>query len=73
MTWKAKIRCRKEGVKAEFAPPREKLTFPLIVEGEVNLQEISAEPLIEVTKVLEASNNFQEVADNPPDIEVTNI
>lgn len=63
-------RGNKEGVEALFTPPEEKLAFPIIVEGEVDLPEIWSEPLPEVTTVLKSSNNFHEVSENLPDIEI---
>ncbi len=63
-------RGNKTGVEAIFTPPTEKLAFPIIVEGEANLPEIWSEPLPEVTRVLTSSANFQEVAENLPDIEI---
>ena len=63
-------RGNKEGVAADFTPPKEKLAFPIIIDGEADFQEIWLEPLPEVTRVLEISNNFREVAENLPDIEV---
>ena len=63
-------RGNKPGVEALFTPPTEKLAFPIIVEGEVDLPEIWSEPLPEITTVLTSSVNFQEVADNLPNIEI---
>jgi len=63
-------RGNKDGVEAHFTPPREQLAFPIIVEGEADFQEIWAEPLPEVRKLLEAADSFQEVAENLPDIEI---
>jgi len=63
-------RGNKEGVEAEFTPPKEKLAFPLVVKGEANFQEIWSEPLPVVIRVLQESKNYQEVADNLPDIEI---
>jgi transglutaminase-like putative cysteine protease len=63
-------RGNKPGVETLFTPPTEKLAFPIIVEGEVDLPEIWSEPLSEVTRVLSLSTNFKEVADNLPDIEI---
>jgi len=63
-------RGNKRGVSAEFSPPIEKLAFPIAVEGEVDLLEIWPDPLPEVVRVLEKSSNYQEVAENLPDIEV---
>lgn len=63
-------RGNKEGVTAEFCPPKEKLAFPIITQGESDLPEILAEPLPVVIKVLEQCKTYQQVADNLPDIEL---
>lgn len=63
-------RGNKRGVSAEFSPPVEKLAFPIVIEGEADLLEIWPDPLPEVVRVLEKSSNYQEVAENLPDIEV---
>ncbi|MCP3678511.1 MAG: transglutaminase family protein [Deltaproteobacteria bacterium] len=63
-------RGNKSGVEAFFTPPKEKLAFPIVVEGESDMPEIWSEPLPEVTRVLSSSASFQEVADNLPDIEI---
>ncbi len=65
-------RGNKEGVRAEFSPPKEQLAFPILIAGEANLPEIWAEPLPEIIKVLETSNTYQDVLKNLPDIELTN-
>ena len=64
-------RGNKQGVSAEFCPPVEKLAFPIATPGEADLPEIWAEPLPVVTEVLIASQTYQDVADNLPDIELT--
>lgn len=63
-------RGNKEGIQAEFSPPKERLAFPIIAEGEANFREIWPEPLPVIIKVLEESKDYQEVADNLPDIEI---
>ncbi len=65
-------RGNRDGIEADFTPPREKLAFAILVEGEADLLGIWSEPLAVVTKVLTSSANFQEVADNMPDIEIIN-
>ncbi len=63
-------RGNKKGVSAGFSPPIENLAFPLVTHGEADLPEIWSEPLSAVTDVLERFDNFQQVADNLPDVEL---
>ncbi len=63
-------RGNKEGVEAEFTPPKEKLAFPIIVEGEADLPEIWSEPLPDIVSVLNQSKTYEEVANNLPDVEI---
>ncbi|MEW8205852.1 MAG: transglutaminase family protein [Candidatus Thiodiazotropha taylori] len=64
-------RGNKEGVEAQFTPPREQLAFPVVVQGEADFSEVWPEPLMEVVRVLTESETYQEVADNLPDIDIT--
>ncbi|MCG7974198.1 MAG: transglutaminase family protein [Candidatus Thiodiazotropha taylori] len=64
-------RGNKEGVEAQFTPPREQLAFPVVVQGEADFSEVWSEPLMEVVRVLTESETYQEVADNLPDIDIT--
>ncbi len=61
-------RGNKQGVTAEFCPPTEKLAFPIITQGEVDLPEIWAEPLPIIIEMLSKNKTYQAVADNLPDI-----
>lgn len=63
-------RGNKNGVEADFTPPREQLAFPIVVQGETDFPEIWPEPLPEVLNVLESANSYQEVAANLPDVEI---
>lgn len=63
-------RGNKQGVSAEFCPPIERLAFPIVRHGEADLPEIWVEPLAVVTDVLRNSKNYQEVANNLPDVEL---
>ncbi|MEW8382471.1 MAG: hypothetical protein AB2704_11515 [Candidatus Thiodiazotropha taylori] len=63
-------RGNKEGIEAEFTPPREQLAFPVVVQGEVDFSEIWSEPLVEIVRLLTESETYQEVTDNLPDIEI---
>ncbi|MCG7865195.1 MAG: Cro/Cl family transcriptional regulator [gamma proteobacterium symbiont of Stewartia floridana] len=64
-------RGNKEGVEAQFTPPREQLAFRVVVQGEADFSEVWSEPLMEVVRVLTESETYQEVADNLPDIDIT--
>ncbi|MCG7893471.1 MAG: transglutaminase family protein [Candidatus Thiodiazotropha taylori] len=64
-------RGNKQGVEAQFTPPREQLAFPVVVQGEADFSEVWPEPLMEVVRVLTESETYQEVADNLPDIDIT--
>ncbi|MEW8379809.1 MAG: transglutaminase family protein [Candidatus Thiodiazotropha taylori] len=64
-------RGNKEGVEAQFTPPREQLAFPVVVQGEADFSEVWSEPLMEVVRELTESETYQEVADNLPDIDIT--
>ena len=61
-------RGNKAGVDAEFCPPMEKLAFPIISKGEMDLPEIWPEPLDVVIRVLESSDTYLDVANKLPDI-----
>ena len=61
-------RGNKEGVDADFCPPKEQLAFPILSEGEVDLPEIWSEPLAVVVDALTQYSDFLEVANNLPDI-----
>ena len=63
-------RGNKEGVNAQFSPPREQLAFPIILNSEADLPEIWAKPLSVVISVLEKYETYKEVYDNLPDIEL---
>jgi transglutaminase-like putative cysteine protease len=65
-------RGNKEGVRAEFSPPKEQLAFSIQIAGEANLPEIWAEPLPVITKVLETFDTYQDVLKNLPDVEILN-
>jgi len=66
-------RGNKEGVVAEFCPPREKLAFPIVSDGEADLPEIWSEPLPVITQVLRQYKTIQDVSENLPDVEVFSV
>ncbi|MEW8626772.1 MAG: transglutaminase family protein [Candidatus Thiodiazotropha sp.] len=68
--YRVDARGNKEGVKAEFSPPREQLAFPVIVDGEVDFPEIWPEPLAEIVTILAESATYQDVIENLPDVEI---
>lgn len=59
-------------VNTRFAPPIERLAFPIIADGEADLPEIWTEPLPNVVSVLESCQNYIEVSENLPDILLIN-
>lgn len=61
-------RGNKEGVNAEFCPPKEQLAFPILTKGEADLPEIWAEPLSVAVDTLTQYSDFLDVAENLPDI-----
>ena len=63
-------RGNKTGVSAEFCPPVEKLAFPIVVPGESDLPEIWPEPLEIITQALARYDNYEDVANNLPDIDL---
>ncbi len=66
-------RGNKPGVQAEFAPPVERLAFPMLHDDECNLPEIWPEPLPMVVQALTQYQSVEEVAANLPDVETTPI
>ena len=68
--YRVDARGNKEGVNANFTPPKEQLAFPIISEGEADLPEIWTEPLPTVVEALTQYSDFLEVANNLPDVEV---
>ena len=69
--YKVDARGNKVGVNAQFTPPLEQLAFEIKTTGEWDFSDIYAEPLEEVLTVLKQSQDFQQVADNLPDIKST--
>ena len=58
------------GVHAEFTPPIEQLAFPIMVEGEADLPAIWSEPLPIVIQVLDNGQDYLDVSENLPDIQL---
>lgn len=63
-------RGNKEGVSVNFNPPLGSMAFEPKVNGEINLPEIWPDPLPVVIKVLTQYNNYEDVNENLPDIQV---
>jgi len=66
-------RGNRAGGEADFCPPVEKLAFPVISKGELDLPAIWPEPLNMVTEVLENSATYLDVANNLPDLIVLTV
>jgi len=66
--YKMDARGNKSGVNAEFCPPIEKLAFPIITEGEIDFEQKWHTPMQCVVHVLTSYEDFQDVANNLPDI-----
>ena len=64
-------RGNKKNVLAEFSPPKEKLAFPISEINEKDFSEIWHEPLPDVIKCLSKYQNYLEVYQNLPDVEIT--
>ena len=69
--FKIDARGNKEGVNAQFNPPKEKLAFEL-QENEFNLPEIYSEPLGVIIKTLNKHKTYNEMINNFPDVEGVN-
>ena len=68
--YRVDARGNKEGVSADFCPPTERLAFPIISDGEADLPEIWAQPILPVIEVLQERKTYKEVADSLPDIQL---
>ncbi|MCB4797199.1 hypothetical protein LGR51_22250 [Pseudomonas sp. NP21570] len=63
-------RGNKEGVNAQFLPPKEHLAFPIQSKNERDLPEIWAEPLDIVIRSLESHKTYDQVLANLPDVDL---
>ena len=66
-------RGNRQGVNAQFCPPKEQLAFQIISEGECDIQGIWPEPLPVIVQALERYDTYDEVVNNLPDIEVLKV
>ena len=71
--YRVDARENKSGVIAEFMPPIEKLAFPIVTDGEIDLPEIWAQPLPVVIEALENGTDYLQVSENLPDIHILKI
>ena len=60
-------RGNKEGVDAQFTPPKEQLAFSLNFPEEIDCQEIFAEPLPVIVEALQTYQTWDEMLTNLPD------
>jgi len=67
--YRVDARGNKEGIDAQFCPPKEQLAFTLQFEDEVDFSEIFSEPLPIVISVLEKCKTYAEVLESLPDTE----
>lgn len=61
-------RGNREGVNAQFTPPKEQLAYSVRLPEEADFQSILAEPLPVVVETLQTYNSWDEVLFNPPDV-----
>ncbi|NLD38154.1 MAG: transglutaminase family protein [Desulfatiglans sp.] len=62
-------RGNKEGVNAQFTPPKEQLAFTANIDGEIDFPQILSDPLPIIIEVLRKYKNKDELWDNLPDIQ----
>ena len=68
--YRADPRGNRADVIAEFSPPEEKIAFNTSFRGEADLPEIWADPLPVVIEVLSTYENYYDVNENLPDIDL---
>lgn len=61
-------RGNREGVNAQFTPPKEQLAYGIRFPGEADFPNIFSEPLPVVVAVLQSSSTWDELLDNLPDV-----
>lgn len=61
-------RGNKEGINAQFTPPREQLAYKIQLPGEANFSTIFAEPLPIVIEALNKYSMWDEIRDHLPDV-----
>ncbi|MCG8611183.1 MAG: transglutaminase family protein [Pseudomonadales bacterium] len=71
--YRVDARGNKEGIDAQFAPPHEKLAYPITELNEADFKEIWHTPLPIIVETLEKYRTYSEVLDNLPDIEIAQL
>lgn len=66
-------RGNKEGVNAQFTPPKEQLAFPLNIAGEADFPEIWPDPLPIIITALRQYRTKDELMTNLPDIQIVSV
>ncbi|MBP0021014.1 MAG: transglutaminase family protein [Cyanobacteria bacterium SBLK] len=66
-------RGNKDGINAQFAPPKERLAFKIQFPEEADFSNIFSEPLPVVIEALKSHNTWSEMLENLPDIARENI
>lgn len=61
-------RGNRNGINAQFTPPHKQLAFPAKLAGEVEFQEVLAEPLLLVVDVLKRYEDWEQALHNLPDL-----
>ncbi|HET8871283.1 MAG TPA: transglutaminase family protein [Aquabacterium sp.] len=70
--YRVDARGNKQGVDAQFSPPREQLAFPVLASQERDLPEIWAEPLPAIVEVLTRYQTYDQVYAHLPDVDLFN-
>jgi transglutaminase-like putative cysteine protease len=68
--YRVDARGNKEGVKAQFAPPEERLAYKTQLPEEADFQTILSEPLQIVVEALQSQKTWDDMLRNLPDIEL---
>jgi transglutaminase-like putative cysteine protease len=67
--YRVDARGNKEGVNAQFTPPREQLAFAVNIDGEIDFPQILNDPLPVIIDVLRKYKNKDELWNNLPDLQ----
>lgn len=66
-------RGNRQGVNAQFTPPKEQLAFSIRIPGEADFQNIFSEPLSLVVEALQACSTWDAMLHNLPDIPLKSL